>query len=279
MPTARKAYCFTLNNYTEDEYNTLLGVCEAESRYAVIGREVGESGTPHLQGYICFKRAYRFSTIKDRYLPRCHIEVAAGSPGSNLRYCSKSGNFKVIGRYPDGVASTSGKDEVFSAFRLSMVEGRRGLDQFAASFPGQWGFHGHVLLRNYWTLSAPSPRPDTKVTWVWGSPGIGKSRWAHSTCPDAYIKDPRTKWWNGYLGETTCIIDDFGPGGIDINHLLRWFDVYKCTVENKGGMSPLFVSFFIVTSNFPPSKCFCGLGGEPHPQIEALERRMEIIEM
>jgi len=30
------------------------------------------------------------------------------------------------------------------------------------------------------------------------------------------------------------IIDDFGPNGIDINHLLRWFDRYKCLVENKG---------------------------------------------
>jgi len=26
---------------------------------------------------------------------------------------------------------------------------------------------------------------------------------------------------------------NFGPNGIDINHLLRWFDRYKCLVEKK----------------------------------------------
>jgi len=78
--------------------------------------------------------------------------------------------------------------------------------------------------------------------------------------------------------EEEVIIDDFGPQGIDINHLLRWFDRYKCLVETKGGMMPLYASTFIVTSNYHPNQCFCGLGGEDHPQIPALLRRIECIE-
>jgi len=46
--------------------------------------------------------------------------------------------------------------------------------------------------------------------------------------------------------EKEVIIDDFGPGGIDINHLLRWFDRYKCMVETKGGMIPLIADKFIL---------------------------------
>lgn len=91
------------------------------------------------------------------------------------------------------------------------------------------------------------------------------------------MKDPRTKWWNGYLFEKSCIIDDFGPGGIDINHLLRWFDRYKCFVENKGGMLPLLVVRFVVTSNFPPEKIF-SFGGEPNAQLPALMRRINVVE-
>lgn len=124
----------------------------------------------------------------------------------------------------------------------------------------------------------PVDRPAISVKWIYGPPGVGKSRSAHAALPDAYIKEPRTKWWNGYLNEKTCIIDDFGPGGIDINHLLRWFDRYKCLVENKGGMIPLQVETFIVTSNFKPADIF-KWGDERHPQLPALERRIVIEEM
>lgn len=76
--------------------------------------------------------------------------------------------------------------------------------------------------------------------------------------------------------EKTVIIDDFGPKGIDMNHLLRWFDRYKCNVEVKGGMVPLHADTFIVTSNFSPSECFRLENGEEHPQIAALLRRISV---
>jgi len=105
---------------------------------------------------------------------------------------------------------------------------------------------------------------------------VGKSRRAHEALPDAYVKEPRTKWWNGYFGEKEVIIDDFGPNGIDINHLLRWFDRYKCYVENKGGMQPLCAETFIVTSNFHPYDVYKDKEGVPHPQNEALMRRVTL---
>lgn len=79
--------------------------------------------------------------------------------------------------------------------------------------------------------------------------------------------------------ETNVIIDDFGPNSIDINHLLRWFDRYKCLVETKGGMLALYATSFIVTSNFSPYEVFTDKDGLPHPQIEALVRRIVINHM
>lgn len=276
MPTPKKAYCFTLNNYTEDEYSNIVRTCEDESRYAIVGKEVGERGTPHIQGYIIFKKSYRFDTIKNRYLPRCHIEVAAGSVGSNVKYCSKDGEFREFGEKPADGGKT--RDELAVRFRHAMDEGRSGLSEFADEQPGTWYYSGHNLLRNYISLVQPVERPEISVLWLYGAPGVGKSRRAHSDLPNAFVKEPRTKWWNGYLLEREVIIDDFGPNGIDINHLLRWFDRYKCYVESKGGMIPLYAVKFIVTSNFHPRNVF-SFGGECNPQLPALERRIIIEEV
>lgn len=45
------SWCFTLNNYTDDEHDDFLVWATTECAYAIIGREEGDEETPHLQGY------------------------------------------------------------------------------------------------------------------------------------------------------------------------------------------------------------------------------------
>lgn len=70
-----------------------------------------------------------------------------------------------------------------------------------------------------------------------------------------YIKNPRTKWWDGYQGEANVIIDEF-RGSIDVSYLLRWLDRYPCSVEKKGGSLPLRATNFWITSNLDPMMWF-----------------------
>lgn len=275
MPSPKKAYSFTLNNYSSEEYEQICSKLESDAVYAIVGREIGESGTPHLQGYVIFKRAFRFNTIKDRYLPRCHIEESKGDAHSNRTYCSKDGDFREYGTIP---IKQSSRNELAQSFVSAMVSGRTGMVQWSSEQPGTWYFSGHNLLRNYYSLQPAIVRPNISVRWYHGEPGVGKSRRAHEESPEAFVKEPRTKWWSGYALEKEVIIDDFGPSGIDINHLLRWFDRYKCYVESKGGMLPLVADKFIVTSNFSPSDVF-SFAGVVNPQLPALLRRIDVIEM
>lgn len=280
LPSA-KNYCFTINNYSDEEYQGVLLYLRASTRYFIVGKEIGDSGTPHLQGYCSFRENHSLAQLKNKLSARGHFEVAKGRGAHNRVYCSKGGDFVEDGECPGGREvrkETKNRDQLAREWRTAMESGRYGLAKFADDNPGVYYWSRHTLLRNSLGHATAVPRPDIRVRWIYGAPGVGKSRFAHEELPEAYIKEPRTKWWTGYLLEKDCIIDDFGPKGIDINHLLRWFDRYKCYVETKGDMVPLLVCNFIVTSNFHPASVFCE-NGEEHPQTNALLRRLELIEM
>uniref|UniRef100_UPI0040485434 hypothetical protein n=3 Tax=Pseudomonadati TaxID=3379134 RepID=UPI0040485434 len=107
----------------------------------------------------------------------------------------------------------------------------------------------------------------------WGSTGLGKSREAWSKAGmDAYPKDPRTKFWDGYRGHEVVVIDEF-RGGIDISHLLRWLDRYPVLVEVKGSSTVLRAKTIFITSNLSPEDWYKDLDEQTK---EALLRRLEI---
>jgi len=271
---------FTLNNYDQEEYTRIRTKAEESAKYWIIGKEVGDSGTPHLQGYVSLRRRCNLRHVRDLFGPRIHFEIARGSAGQNRTYCSKGGDFAEGGNIPKEISKKPvSRDILALEFSEHFEQGNRGLAEVAAERAGTWYFSGHNLLRNAVSLCRPVLRPDIKVTWIYGPPGVGKSRKAHGEMPEAFIKEPRTKWWSGYMLEKEVIIDDFGPNAIDINHLLRWFDRYKCMVETKGGMIPLVADKWIVTSNFSPEECFTDKDGVPNVQLPALCRRLTIEHM
>lgn len=88
-----KRWVFTLNNYTEKEESVLIYNFSSNSSKYSVGRETGESGTIHLQGYIELKVKKRFSYLKS-LMPRAHIEKARANREKNLIYTQKDNDFK-----------------------------------------------------------------------------------------------------------------------------------------------------------------------------------------
>lgn len=80
-------WCFTLNNWSEFEYCSICSVIKSHCRLAIIGKEMSESGTPHLQGYIELSKKSRPRSI---FLnKRIHWEKSKGTKDDNMAYCSK----------------------------------------------------------------------------------------------------------------------------------------------------------------------------------------------
>lgn len=87
-PAASKFWCFTWNNYPNDYLAQLAQILE-RSQW-IMGEEVGESGTPHIQGYIEFPDKVRPLGYKGTP-KQIHWEKARGTCAENVAYCSKEG--------------------------------------------------------------------------------------------------------------------------------------------------------------------------------------------
>lgn len=89
-----RKWCLTLNNYEEEEMAQIHKALEGWMSKWIIGEEVGESGTPHLQIYFQVKNPISCSSIK-KLNDRLHIEKAKGNLKQNYEYCKKEGKYKT----------------------------------------------------------------------------------------------------------------------------------------------------------------------------------------
>lgn len=93
-----KRWCFTFNNYTEDDISSIVPVFRDTCVKYIFGKEVGESGTPHLQGYCEFKTKKRPMSVFGDY--KIHWSKCKGNAKSNYDYCSKESDVIVCEGFP-----------------------------------------------------------------------------------------------------------------------------------------------------------------------------------
>lgn len=92
----RYLWCFVLNNWTEEEYRSIV-LYFSEDKY-IIGKEVGDEGTPHLQGHVELKTKRRLTELK-KLNERIHWEPVRNKTASR-DYCKKDKNFETNMKIP-----------------------------------------------------------------------------------------------------------------------------------------------------------------------------------
>ena len=95
-----KAWCWTLNNYTTEEIDYLVPKFQELCDIAFFAEEIGESGTPHLQGYIKLKVKAR-PTSKFTLCNRIHWEKSKGNLEANIIIVLRRINFFFLSVYQD----------------------------------------------------------------------------------------------------------------------------------------------------------------------------------
>lgn len=245
MSQQSRRWCFTLNNYTQTEYQNLLALDEDKIKYLVVGKEIGQSGTPHLQGYVVFVTNHRLNSVKRLISKRAHLAVAKGSSDENRIYCTKEEDFFEKGECP---ISDGGKREQLDWDEIKKKAKLGQLDAIESNVFVKYYSSLRAISKDY--MAKPTDNDDTCGIWIHGQSGIGKSRMARFTYPDAYFK-PANKWWDGYQDEKFVILDDLDTNHAVLGHHLKiWADRYSFIAEIKGGARNIRPQKFVVTSQY-----------------------------
>jgi len=265
MSSKCRGYCFTINNYSEFDVIDVERLKES-AEYLVYGREVGECGTPHLQGFVRFRNPVSFAKIKTR-LTRAHIEMQRGDSGAAAEYCKKDGNFEEFGVLPP----TKRKGDERWAWIIERAE-LGDMESIKREYPGEY-------LRLYDRLKRLRKRDRVIIggrlehEWWHGDTGTGKSRKAWSDYPEHFSKQ-LNKWWDGYEDEEVVVIEEWAPKNECTASFLKiWADRYPFPAEVKGGtLKRIRPRKIIVTSNYTIDQCF-----ERAEDREPLKRRFKVV--
>jgi len=224
------------------------------------------TGYLHWQMVCVFAKNVRLSGVKSVFGDGVHAELSRSSAAD--AYVHKEDTSVEGTRFELGqraVKRNSNTD--WEAIRTSAKSGN--FDDIPAD----------VYIRCYSQLKSiakdhlrPAPIERT-ISVYWGRTGTGKSRRAWDEAGmDAYPKDPRSKFWDGYRSHKHVVIDEF-RGAIDIGHVLRWFDRYPVIVEAKHGATILAATHIWITSNLEPRLWYPDLDPET---TAALLRRLTV---
>lgn len=141
-------------------------------------------------------------------------------------------------------------------------------DQFGGGILADGGLP--VLIRRR------RPIPLCYVEVHFGPPGTGKSSALSESYPYAYRRSPG-KWWDGYSGETTVVLDDFDGSWFTCTELLRILDSYAYRAEVKGCTVDLQALHFCISSNLHPDDWYPEHFKKVPAHKVAIHRRINLV--
>lgn len=291
----------------EDLKERWLDLDEDSLRYAAWVVETGETGKPHVQGFLHFNRPITLSTLKNRLKSHSiHAERVIDSEaaahycekpveGCTCQHCEKARKDGqvlfgpiYIGKKPDYAKKAAVKptDELLELIIEKNMSDAQLLENAA------WGLLRHSKgidrIRKAMMERRANEFRKVEVILLTGDAGTGKTAWATNKYAGDYYKPDLSKntiWFDDYQGESVLILDDFRGSSIKFENLLNLLDGYKLMLPIKGGHTYALWTTVIITSNAIPSQWYQRLdltGGQwededyKRREIAAFDRRISL---
>lgn len=255
-----RAWCFTSFQDTEPTFNT------EKMKYLVYGKEIcPETKKEHWQGYVEWINPQSMVGCK-KILGEVHLETRQGTAKQASDYCKKDTKYKEF-----GAISQQGKRNDLNMVAETVRNGGRIAD-IAVEHPEQF-IKYNKGIRDYINVldAQKKSQRDVEVIVLVGPTGCGKTRYAYENFgEDMYdlVCTGGKTWFDGYNGEKTLLLDEFGKDAVNYEFLLRLLDRYPMRIEVKGGFIYAQWTRVIITSNLYINTWY------PNRDIAALHRRI-----
>jgi hypothetical protein len=257
-----------------------------------VGLEKGKTtGYEHLQGFIQYSSKKTAMQVKSNLTNETHVEAARDTTRKCVQYCQKE--HKV--QYEKNTQSYDDREKTEQKITFAEQHWRDLIkdcekleaEEIKEKYPKDWVLRRGAIERMITEASAKTAKTwdgklQEKNFWIWGMPGVGKSRWAILQQPmQNILRKNNNKWWCCYHCSNTklVILEDypaFPQGDALAHHMKVWADRYPFLGEIKGGGVTIEPGRWalVVTSNYCIDECF---GKEQDKR--ALHRRFNEIEM
>lgn len=255
------SWTFTLNNYVDSDEKLFQDI---ECTYIVYGREIGKSGTPHLQGFVRFKYGKRFAGMQKLH-PRAHWEPAKDIEAAT-NYCMKDKDYFI-------------KDNRNPGFRtdiqavLDLIEEKKTLREIAVECPREI-IKYHNGIQKLLTLYQEPRNDKPQVYWLYGPTGTGKTRYVYDRHKNESIWTCMNdlKNWEGYEQQDVILLDDFRKNYCTFGQLLRYLDRYPLLCNIKYGSGQINSKYMYITCPYHPQDVY-----ETREDVNQLIRRIDKI--
>lgn len=280
----------TLNNYSDEDCEKMQSFFEVYCDYGVYGKEVGESGTPHLQIYFELKDRKSIRQIR-KFTPVSIANIKPGraaNPKARAGYCKKGDgpsrpednkDEDFYAQYfdepgPGYEGFEFGKENISSpGQRTDLVKaanavksGEKTVKELRQENPMLYHQYGRTLdvLEEDYLATKFRCGEMTECVWYHGLPGRGKSHALFVTEMESIGGyNPKLVYdWNldedfqTYAGEPIITINEYkGVHQIKYGTWLKLIDKWPYKIKRKGKDTfPMLAKKVIVSSIFHPTE-------------------------
>lgn len=250
----------------------------ATVRYAAACKEMHVDETEHHHAVVVFEKRIKKTKNVFDFGHGCNVKYlrTIADVKRAIKYVKKDGLFTEIGTLDERWTKLDKREKAYYALTHNNVE---------CIDSGQFSFSELSrlqMVRNLFLMDWPQFK-EREVHWYYGETGAGKTREAWDIALGRGYKIDQIwmssgklePFFNGYTGQKVAILDDFRPGCLRFELLLRICDGYPVTINVKNGYVQWMAELIIITAPVKYNEMYVNREtGEQWDHLDQLARRV-----